>query len=89
MRRTIMKLFGAAVGLSISSLVCFHVGSIRAEASATVQSANPLAREFAAEPGDGWKLLSVALLMVALALVGAALMLWRRERDGRPLASGD
>ncbi len=46
------------------------------------QGVNPLAAQFAGDPGDGWMLAGGFLMLVALALASAAMMLWTREREG-------
>jgi hypothetical protein len=81
MRRTIGKLFAAAVLLVAFSVTCLYVGN--QHAAAAVQAPppeNPLGQQFAADPGDGWMLLGGFLMIVALAIASAGGMLWARER---------
>ena len=80
MRGTISKLFAAAVLLVAVSVTCLYVGNQRAAAHAP-QPDNPFTQQFAAEPGDGWMLAGVFLLVVALAISGAGGMMWARERS--------
>jgi hypothetical protein len=83
MYRTIKRLFAASAFLTLCSIASLYVGSRAAAATApAAQAANPLAAQFAGDPGDGWMLAGVFLMLVALALASAALMLWTRERHG-------
>lgn len=78
MRGTIGKLFAAAVLLVAFSVTCLYVGN-RHAAARTPQPENPLAQQFASDPGDGWVLLGGFLMIVALAIASAGGMLWARE----------
>jgi len=80
MRGTIRKLFVACVVLVLLSLGSWYAAS-RQEPGPQVKEANALAEQFAGEPGDGWRLAGVGLLLVAVAVAGAGGMLWWRERE--------
>jgi hypothetical protein len=81
MRGTIVKLFATAVLLVAFSATCLYVGNRKASAAAASPRPenNPLAQQFASDPGDGWMLAGGFLLIVALAMTGAGGMLWMRE----------
>jgi hypothetical protein len=80
MRGTISKLFAAAVLFVAFSVTCFYVGSRQAAAHGP-QPDNPLAQQFAADPGDGWMLTGGFLMIVALAIASAGGMIWAREKN--------
>jgi len=83
MYRTIKRLFAASAFLTLCSIASLYVGSrVAAAAAPAAQAVNPLAAQFAGDPGDGWMLAGVFLMLVALALASAAMMLWTRERHG-------
>ena len=82
MIKTIKKLFAASAFLTVCSISNFYVGSRVAETSVPAQVANPLAAQFGGDPGDGWMLAGVFLMLVAVAFASAGLMLWTRERQG-------
>ncbi|MFL6281918.1 MAG: hypothetical protein ACJ74Q_01980 [Pyrinomonadaceae bacterium] len=82
MRGTIRRLFGSSVFLVLCSAVCLYLGSQRAASAPPSQAANELARQFGGDPGDGFMLAGGLLMLVALAFVSAATMLWFREREG-------
>jgi hypothetical protein len=82
MRGTIRRLFGSSVFLVLCSAVCLYLGSQRAASAPPSQAANELARQFGSDPGDGFMLAGGLLMLVALAFVSAAAMLWFREREG-------
>ena len=79
---TIKKLFVASAFLTLCSATSLYVGSRVAASPAPSQVANPLAAQFGGDPGDGWMLTGALLMVVALALCGAAAMLWFREKQG-------
>ncbi len=81
MYRTVKRLFAASAFLTLCSVTSFYVGS-RVAAAAPPRDADPLAQHFSADPGDGWMLAGVFLMVVALAFASAAAMLWTREREG-------
>jgi hypothetical protein len=79
MRGTIKKLFGASCAFMLLALSASYFGyQIGAVQKPTVE--NELARQFAGDPGDGWLLLGGFLMLIALAVAGAAAMLWMQER---------
>lgn len=80
MRGTIGRLFAAALLLVALSAACLYVGGQKAAAHGP-QPDNPLARQFASAPGDGWMLAGGFLMIVALAIAGAGGMLWARDRQ--------
>ena len=83
MHRTIKRLFAASAFLTLCSIASLYVGSrVAAAAPPAALAANPLAAQLAGDPGDGWMLAGVFLMLVALALASAAMMLWMREREG-------
>ena len=82
MYRTIKRLFGASAFLTLCSIASLYVGSRVAAAAGPSQAANPLAAQFGGDPGDGWMLAGVLLMVVAVAVASAAAMLWMREREG-------
>jgi hypothetical protein len=82
MYRTIKRLFAASAFLTLCSIASLYVGSRVAEAAAPAQHANPIAAQLGGDPGDGWMLAGVFLMLVALALASAGMMLWTRERHG-------
>ena len=83
MSRTIKRLFAASAFLTLCSITSLYVGSrVSAAYVPAAQAANPLAAQFAGDPGDGWMLAGVFLMLVALAIASAAMMLWMREREG-------
>jgi hypothetical protein len=79
---TIKKLFAASAFVTLCSIASLYVGSRVASTAAPAQAANPLAARFSGDPGDGWMLAGGLLMVVALALCGAAAMLWFREKQG-------
>lgn len=82
MSGTVRKLFGVSISLVVFAMVSFYVGAIEAgKAAGSAQPADSLARNFSADPGDGWMMLGGFLLLVALALIFAGLMLRTRERS--------
>ena len=82
MRGTIKRLFGSSLFLLLCSAACLYAGSSKAAGSTALADANPLARQFGGDPGDGWMLAGGLLLLVALAFASAGVMLWSREREG-------
>ena len=82
MYRTIKRLFEASAFLTLCSIASLYAGSRVAAAAAPAQHANPIAAQLGGDPGDGWMLAGVFLMLVALALASAAMMLWMRERAG-------
>jgi len=81
MYSTIKKLFAASAFLTLCSITSLYVGSRVAANAPPSASSNPLAQQFAGDPGDGWMVAGAFLLVVALALASAAAMLWTRERE--------
>ena len=81
MYRTIKRLFAASAFLTFCSITSLYVGS-RVAAATPAQALNPLAAQFAGDPGDGWMLAGGFLMLVAVAFASAGLMLWMRERHG-------
>ena len=79
---TIKKLFVASAFVTLCSIASLYAGSRVAAASPPAQAANPLAAQFAGDPGDGWMLTGGLLMVDARALCAAAAMLWFRERQG-------
>ncbi len=82
MYRTIKRLFAASAFLTLCSIASLYAGSRVAAAAAPAQHLNPIAAQLGGDPGDGWMLAGVFLMLVALALASAAMMLWMREREG-------
>ena len=82
MYRTIKRLFAASAFLTLCSITSFYFGSRAAASAGPSQAANPLAAQFGGDPGDGWMLAGGLLMVVAVALCGAAAMLWFREKQG-------
>ena len=80
MNRTIKRLFGSSLFLALCSATNLYVGSRMAEAQ-TTQPANILAQQLGSDPGDGWMLAGVFLMIVALAVAFAGAMMWVRERN--------
>ena len=79
MSATIRKLFGAS-GLFILLALSASYFGYRQSAAGTPSVDGALARQFAAEPGDGWMLAGGFLMLVALAVAFAGVMLWVQER---------
>ena len=82
MYRTIKKLFAASAFLTLCSITSLYAGSRVAAGAPPAQATNPLAAQFGGDPGDGWMLAGGLLMVVAMALCGAAAMLWFREKQG-------
>jgi hypothetical protein len=82
MYRTIKRLLAASAFLTLCSVTSLYVGSRVGASAAAPLASNPLARQFGADPGDGWMLAGGFLMLVALAFASAALMLWLREHEG-------
>ncbi|HEV2704773.1 MAG TPA: hypothetical protein VGV59_02545 [Pyrinomonadaceae bacterium] len=82
MRTTIRKLFGASLLFALLALATSYFGYQQSLTNprTPVTASNDLARQFAGSPGDGWMLAGGFLMLIALAVVGAAAMLWAQER---------
>jgi hypothetical protein len=81
MMGTLRKLFGAACVFALGSVASFYFGSRLSAAAPPPPPADALGRHFSGDPGDGWMLFGLFLLVVALAVAGAGAMLWRQERQ--------
>ena len=82
MRETIRKLFGASCVLILLALSASYFGYQQSAAHGPADADAPLARQFAADPGDGWMLAGGFLMLIALAIAFAGVMLWVQERRG-------
>lgn len=82
MRATIRKLFAVSLAFALLALAASYFGYQQSLANprTPVSAANDLARQFTGSPGDGWMLAGGFLMLIALAVVGAAAMLWAQER---------
>ncbi len=84
MYRTIKSLFAASVFLTLCSITSLYVGSRAAAAAAPAPAVvNPLAAQFGGDPGDGWMLAGLFLMLVAVAFASAGLMLGCVSEKGR------
>lgn len=81
MRGTISKLFVACAALVLLSLGSWYAASRQQPAGPQLTDRNVFAEQFGGEPGDGWRLAGVGLLIVAGAVACAGGMLWWRERQ--------
>lgn len=79
MKGTIRRLFGAAALLVALSATSWYVGSQVAANATPTQQQNALSQQFTADPGDGWMILGIFLLVLAIAISCAGAMLWSRE----------
>ena len=79
MNGAIRKLFGASCVLILLALPASYFG-YRQGAANNPSAEGALARQFAADPGDGWMLLGGFLMLIALAVAFAGVMLWIQER---------
>lgn len=80
MRGTIRKLFGASAVFTLLAVAVSYFGSRVATTTTQATPENTLARQFAADPGDGLMLLGGFLMLFALAVAFAGAMLWMQER---------
>ena len=79
MRESIRKLFGASLVFVLLALSTSYFG-YRQGAAHRPAAESALARQFAADPGDGWMLAGGFLMLIALAIACAGAMLWVQER---------
>lgn len=82
MRETIRKLFAVSLVFALLALAASYFGYRQslAHPRAAISATNDLAQQFTGNPGDGWMLAGGFLMLIALAVVGAAAMLWAQER---------
>ena len=81
MTGTLRKLFGAAGVFAVGAVASFYFGARLAAEAPPPLPANALAHQFSGDPGDGWMLFGLFLLVVAVAVAGAGAMLWRQEKQ--------
>ena len=79
MSGTIRKLFGVSGVFLLLAISASYFGYRQGAANGPAP-ANTLARQFAADPGDGLVMAGGLLMVIAMALACAGLMLWMRER---------
>jgi hypothetical protein len=79
MTETIRKLAATSIFFAFGSTTCFFIGS-RYETPVRA-SDNPLADQFFGDPGDGWMLMGLLLIIITVAIATAGLMLWNQEKN--------